>query len=81
MKEFDRLVNHNDLGETKDQRISKFVHGLQVSIRDKVSLQTLYTLNKVVTLSKKIEYQLLRVGSKFSKHSSKSSNSTANKDK
>ena len=60
MKEFDRLVNHNELGETKDQRISKFVHGLQVSIRDKVSLQTLYTLNKAVTLSKKTEYQHLR---------------------
>ena len=53
-------MNHNDLGETKDQRISKFVHGLQVSIRDKVSLQTLYTLNKAVTLSKKTEYQHLR---------------------
>ena len=54
MKEFDRLANRNDLEETEDQRISKFVHGLRVSIRDQVSLQTLYTLNKAVTLSKKI---------------------------
>ena len=28
MEEFDRLVNRNDLEETKDQQISKFVHGL-----------------------------------------------------
>ena len=28
MKEFDRLENHNDLEETKDQRISIFVHEL-----------------------------------------------------
>ena len=56
MEKFDRLANRNDLEETEDQRISRFVHGLQVSIQDQVSLQTLYTLNKAVTLSKKIEY-------------------------
>ena len=32
MEEFDRLANRNDLEETKDQQISRFVHGLQVSI-------------------------------------------------
>ena len=32
MEEFDRLVNHNDLEETEDQWIARFVHGLQVSI-------------------------------------------------
>ena len=81
MEEFDRLANRNDLEETED-------HGLWVSIRDQVSLQTLYTLNEVVTLSKKIEYQYLRAGSKFSNRSSKSSNrsskssnSTTNKGK
>ena len=56
MEEFDRLANCNDLEETKDQRISRFVHGLRVSIRNQVSLQTQYTLNEAVTLSKKIEY-------------------------
>ena len=56
MEEFDRLVNCNDLEETKDQRISRFVHGLRVSMRNQVSLQTQYTLNEAVTLSKKIEY-------------------------
>ena len=44
MKEFDKLANRNDLEETKDQWISRFVHGLRVSIRDQVSLQTIYTL-------------------------------------
>ena len=81
MEKFDRLANHNDLEETEDQRISRFVHGLWVSIRDQVSLQTLYTLNEVVTLSKKIEYQHLKAGSKFSNCSSESSSSTANKGK
>ena len=65
MEEFDRLANCNDLEETEDQRISRFVHGLRVSIRDQVSFLTLYTLNVTVTLSKKIEYQHLRIGSKF----------------
>ena len=81
MEEFERLANHNDLKETDDQRISRFVHGLRVSIRDQVSLQTLYTLNEAVTLSKKIEYQHLRVGSKFSNCSSGSSSFAANKGK
>ena len=81
MEEFDRLANRNDLEKTEDQRISRFVHGLQVSIRDQVSLQTLYTLNEAVTLSKKIEYQHFRAGSKFSNSSLESSNSTANKGK
>ena len=81
MEEFDRLANRNDLEKTEDQRISRFVHGLQVSIRDQVSLQTLYTLNEAVTLSKKIEYQHFKAGSKFSNRSLESSNSTANKGK
>ena len=81
MEEFDRLANRNDLEETKDERISRFVHGLQVSIKDQVSLQTLYTLNEAVTLSKKIEYQHLRASSKFSNHNSEPSSSTINKGK
>ena len=81
MEGFDRLANRNNLEETKDQHISRFVHGLRVSIWDQVSLQTLYTLNEVVTLSKKIEYQHLRAGSKFSNRNLESSNSTANKGK
>ena len=48
---------------------------------NQVSLQTLYTLNEAVTLSKKIEYKHLRAGLKFSNRNSKSSNSTAKKGK
>ena len=69
MEEFDKLANHNDLEETEDQRISIFVHGLGVSVWDQISLQTLYTLNEAVTLSKKIEYQHLKAGLKFSESS------------
>ena len=81
MEEFDKLANRNNLEATEDQRIFRFVHGLRVSIRDQVSLQTLYTLNEVVTLSKKIEYQHLRLGSKFSNRNSEPSSSTTNKGK
>ena len=54
MKEFDQFANRNDLKETKDQLISRFEHGLRLSIRDQAPLQTLYSLNEVVTLAKKI---------------------------
>ena len=54
---------------------------MRVFIQDQVSLQTLYTLNEAVTLSKKIEYQHFRAGSKFSNRNSKPSSSTANKGK
>ena len=81
MEEFDRLANRNDLEETEDQRISRFVQELRVSIRDQVSLQTIYTLNEAVTLSKKIEYQHLRAGSKFSNRNLEPSSSIANKGK
>ena len=54
---------------------------MRVSIRDQVSLQTLYTLNKAVTLAKKIEYQHLRAGSKFSNRNSEPFSSIANKGK
>ncbi|XP_050254013.1 uncharacterized protein LOC126700075 [Quercus robur] len=80
MEGFDRLANRNDLEEIEDQRISRFVHGLWVSIRDQVSLQTLYTLNEAITLSKKIEYQHLRADSKFSNRNLESSSSIANKE-
>jgi len=81
IEEFVRLANRNDLEETEDQRISKFVHRLWVSIRDQVSLETLYTLNEAVTLSKKIEYQHIKASLKFSNYSSESSSSIANKGK
>ena len=32
MEGFDRLANRNNLEETEDQQISRFVHGLRVSI-------------------------------------------------
>ena len=79
MEEFDRLANRNDLEETEDQRISRFVHRLRVSIQDQVSLQTLYILNEAVTLSEKIEHQHFRVGLKFSNRNLEPSSSTANK--
>ena len=60
MEEFDRLANCNNLAETEDQRITRFVNGLRVVIWDQVSLQTLYVLSKLVTLAKKVEFRQSR---------------------
>ena len=54
--EFDRLANCNDLEETEDQRIARFMNGLRVAIQDQVSLQTLYVLSEFVILAKKVEF-------------------------
>ena len=57
MEEFDRLANCNNLVETKDQRIARFLNGLRVGILDQVSLQTLYVHSEAITLAKKVEFQ------------------------
>ncbi|GFS34365.1 hypothetical protein Acr_00g0033580 [Actinidia rufa] len=57
MEEFYRLSARNNLPESEDQQIAKFVNGLRVAIRDQVFLQTLYSLNEAMTLAKKVESQ------------------------
>ncbi|GFZ14720.1 hypothetical protein Acr_24g0009100 [Actinidia rufa] len=67
-RSFYRLSARNNLPESEDQQIARFVNGLRVAIRDQVSLQTLYSLNEAVTLAKKVESQQNRtnIRSQFS---------------
>ena len=63
-EEFYRLSARNNLPESEDQQIARFVNGLRVAIRDQVSLQTLYSLNEAVTLAKKVESQQNRTNTR-----------------
>ncbi|XP_057473975.1 uncharacterized protein LOC130762303 [Actinidia eriantha] len=63
-EEFYRLSARNNLPESEDQQISRFINGLRVAIRDQVSLHTLYSLNKAVTLAKKVESQQNRTNTR-----------------
>ncbi|GFY91567.1 hypothetical protein Acr_07g0017630 [Actinidia rufa] len=63
-EEFYRLSARNNLPESEDQQIARFVNGMRVAIRDQVSLQTLYSLNEAVTLAKKVESQQNRTNTR-----------------
>ncbi|XP_057469681.1 uncharacterized protein LOC130758770 [Actinidia eriantha] len=63
-EEFYRLSARNNLPESEDQQIARFVNGLRVAIRDQVSLHTLYSLNEAVTLAKKVESQQNRTNTR-----------------
>ncbi|GFY85338.1 hypothetical protein Acr_04g0000760 [Actinidia rufa] len=63
-EEFYKLSARNNLPESEDQQIARFVNGLRVAIRDQVSLQTLYSLNEAVTLAKKVESQQNRTNTR-----------------
>ncbi|GFY86852.1 transducin/WD40 repeat-like superfamily protein [Actinidia rufa] len=63
-EEFYRLSSRNNLPESEDQQIARFVNGLRVAIRDQVSLHTLYSLNEAVTLAKKVESQQNRTNTR-----------------
>ncbi|GFZ18991.1 hypothetical protein Acr_27g0007300 [Actinidia rufa] len=72
-EEFYRLSARNNLPESEDQQIARFVNGLRVAIRDQVSLQTMYSLNEAVTLAKKVESQQNRTNTR-SQFSNKENN-------
>ncbi|XP_057509150.1 uncharacterized protein LOC130791839 [Actinidia eriantha] len=63
-EEFYRLSARNNLPESEDQQIARFVNGLRVAIRDQVSLQTLYSLNEAVMLAKKVKSQQNRTNTR-----------------
>jgi hypothetical protein len=46
--DFFRLSARNDLMETEDQQVARFISGLRVAIQDKVSMHHVFTLNKAV---------------------------------
>jgi len=60
IEEFHRLSSRNNLLETDAQQVSRFVGGLRLTIQDRVSMQTIYSLNEAINLATKAEAQLER---------------------
>ena len=60
IEEFHRLSSRNNLLETYAQEVRRFVGGLRLTIRDRVSMQTIYSLNEAINLATKAEAQLDR---------------------
>jgi hypothetical protein len=60
IEEFHRLSSRNNLLETDAQQVSGFVGGLRLTIQDRVSMQTIYSLNEAINLATKAEAQLDR---------------------
>jgi hypothetical protein len=58
--DFYRLYARNDLMETKDQQVARFIGGLRVAIQDKVSMHSIVTLNEAVSLATRAKKQLER---------------------
>jgi hypothetical protein len=58
VEEFHRLSSRNNLSETDGQQVSKFVGGLCLTIQDRVSMQTIYSLTEAINLATKAETQL-----------------------
>ncbi|XP_059429202.1 uncharacterized protein LOC132163019 [Corylus avellana] len=58
--DFYRLSARNDLMETEDQQVARFIGGLRVAIQDKVSMHPVFTSNEAVSLATRAEKQLER---------------------
>src|SRR3954470_22495961 len=53
--EFLRLADRNNLMETSNQQVSRFMNGLKPSIRDKMGLQPIYLFEDAQNLALKAE--------------------------
>lgn len=53
--EFHRLASRNDLMESEDQLIVRFVGGLKYSIQDKLPLHTIFDLVDAINMVERIE--------------------------
>lgn len=48
--EFHRLVARNDLNESEDQCVARYVGGLKVSIQEKIQLHMIFTLTDAINM-------------------------------
>ena len=60
IEKFHRLSSRNNLSKTDTQQVSRFVGGLRLTIQNRVSMQTIYSLNEAINLATKAEAQLDR---------------------
>ncbi|KAG8382026.1 hypothetical protein BUALT_Bualt05G0033600 [Buddleja alternifolia] len=58
--EFLRLNARNDLSETDNQQVARFIGGLCMNIQDQMALHNVWTLDEAVNLARKIENQFSR---------------------
>ncbi|KAG8383197.1 hypothetical protein BUALT_Bualt05G0159500 [Buddleja alternifolia] len=58
--EFLRLNARNDLSETDNQQVARFIGGLRMNIQDQMALHNVWTLDEAVNLAQKIENQFSR---------------------
>lgn len=55
MLDFHRLVSKNDLNESNEQMIARYVGGLKFFIQEKILLHAILTLDDVVNMADQIE--------------------------
>lgn len=74
-EEFYRLSSRVDLQELELQLTTRFIMGLRDVIKDKLLLHSIWNLNDTANLAYKVEEQLLRSSSSFTRRSTSSNSS------
>lgn len=59
-KEYYRLSARNNLRESKNQLVGRYMGGLNLAIRDKLEMSSLLSLSHTVNLAQKVEILILR---------------------